>query len=107
MKCILSAIIFLLLTNFSFSQKYIKLHFKSILADAHNDILTEALTHDLSFDQGLKGKTHSDLLRMKEAGIDVQIFQYGVMVCNQILMLTLTGRLTPCMHGLQEIPLKW
>ncbi len=74
MKYILSAIIFLLITNFSFSQKYKKLHFKSILADTHNDILTEALTNNLSFDQRLKGKTHSDLSRMKEAGIDVQIF---------------------------------
>ncbi len=51
-----------------------KLHFKSILVDTHNDILTSAIDEQVSFDQPLKGKTHSDLARFKEGGVDVEIF---------------------------------
>lgn len=51
-----------------------KLHFKAIVVDTHNDILTTALDEKVSFDQPLKGKTHSDLARFKEGGVDVQIF---------------------------------
>jgi membrane dipeptidase len=51
-----------------------KLHFKSILVDTHNDILTSAIDEKVSFDQPLKGKTHSDLARFKEGGVDVEIF---------------------------------
>lgn len=74
MRFALPAIVFLLLTNSSIAQDYRKLHFKSILADTHNDILTTALDKGVSFDQNLKGKTHSDLQRMKEGGVDVQVF---------------------------------
>jgi len=74
MRFTLPAIVFLLLTNSSIAQDYRKLHFKSILADTHNDILTTALDKGVSFDQNLKGKTHSDLQRMKEGGVDVQVF---------------------------------
>lgn len=58
----------------SMAQSYKKLHFNAIVVDAHNDILTTAIEKDLSFDQSLKGKTHSDLRRFKEGGVDVQIF---------------------------------
>jgi membrane dipeptidase len=67
----------LLLLSFAplaYSQDYKQIHQKNILIDAHNDILTTALDDGLSFDQNLKGRTHSDLQRMKEAGMDVQIF---------------------------------
>lgn len=74
MKFAIPAIVFLLITNLSIAQDYRKLHFKSILADTHNDILTTALDKGVSFDQNLKGKTHSDLQRMKEGGVDVQVF---------------------------------
>jgi membrane dipeptidase len=56
------------------AQSYKKLHFKSILVDTHNDVLTEVLDKKVSFDQDLKGKTHSDLARFKEGGVDVEIF---------------------------------
>jgi len=56
------------------SQDYKEVHGKNILIDTHNDILTTALSDGVSFDQDLKGKTHSDLKRMKEAGMDVQVF---------------------------------
>ncbi len=44
------------------------------MADSHNDLLTASIEKNLSIDQDLKGKTHSDLNRFKEAGVDVQIF---------------------------------
>ena len=54
--------------------QYQKLHKKAIVVDTHNDILTTCLDDGLSFDQDLRGKTHSDLNRFKEGGVDVQVF---------------------------------
>ncbi len=51
-----------------------KIHFKSILIDTHNDIPTTAIDDGVSFDQSLKNKTHSDLERMREGGVDAQFF---------------------------------
>jgi membrane dipeptidase len=56
------------------AQSYEKLHFRSVLVDTHNDILTTAIEKNLRFDDALQGKTHSDLDRMKIGGIDVQVF---------------------------------
>ncbi len=56
------------------AQNYKKIHNKAIVIDTHNDILSTAIEKGYSFDQDLKGKTHSDLQRMKEGGVDVQIF---------------------------------
>lgn len=56
------------------AQRVPKIHFKSILIDTHNDIPETALAKGLSFDQSLKGRTHSDLQRMKEGGVDAQFF---------------------------------
>ena len=58
----------------SYGQGFKRLHKQSIVVDSHNDILTTAITKNLSFDQQLKGVTHSDLERMAEGGIDVQVF---------------------------------
>ena len=58
----------------AFSQPYKKLHFKSILIDTHNDIPTTAIDKGVSFDKNLKNKTHSDLQRMKDGGVDAQFF---------------------------------
>ncbi len=68
----LAAVLFSSLTNYS--QQARKLHFKSILIDTHNDIPTTAIDGGVSFDQSLKTKTHSDLQRMKEGGVDAQFF---------------------------------
>ncbi|HEV8080598.1 MAG TPA: dipeptidase [Chitinophagaceae bacterium] len=57
----------------TFAQ-YQKLHSKAIVVDTHNDILETCFNKGYSFDQDLSGKTHSDLKRFKEGGIDVQIF---------------------------------
>lgn len=58
----------------SIAQRAKRIHFKSILIDTHNDIPQKALDDGVSFDQSLKGKTHSDLERMKEGGVDAQFF---------------------------------
>ena len=56
------------------SAQYQKLHQKAIVVDTHNDIIETCFNKGYSFDQDLRGKTHSDLKRFKEGGIDVQIF---------------------------------
>ncbi len=56
------------------AQRAKKIHFNSILIDTHNDIPTTAIDGGVSFDQQLKTKTHSDLQRMKEGGVDAQFF---------------------------------
>ncbi|MEI9955662.1 MAG: membrane dipeptidase [Ferruginibacter sp.] len=65
---------FTVLSSCIFAQSYKKLHFQSILIDTHNDIPSKAVEKGYSFDQDLKNKTHSDLKRMKEGGVDAQLF---------------------------------
>src|SRR5262245_46914612 len=55
-------------------QSYKKIHDHAIVVDGHNDILTAGVDSAYSFDGDLSGKAQSDLQRMKEAGIDVQVF---------------------------------
>ncbi len=70
-----SLLLFILFTSATaFAQRSKKIHFKSVLIDTHNDFPEKALDKGLSFDQSLKGKTHSDLQRMKEGGVDAQFF---------------------------------
>lgn len=56
------------------AQKYKRIHFKAILVDTHNDIPSATIEKKVKFDSDLRGKTHSDLQRMREGGIDVQVF---------------------------------
>src|SRR6266487_2383581 len=72
-KFLLAASLYIF-ANSLHAQSYKKIHNKAIVVDTHNDILSTAIEKGYSFDQDLKGKTHSDLQRMKEGGIDVQIF---------------------------------
>lgn len=53
---------------------YKKIHEQATFVDTHNDILTACLEHNYRFDQDLRGKTHSDLNRFAEGGVDVQVF---------------------------------
>ena len=71
MKRLLPLLLFPLLSQ---SQSVQKLHKKAIVVDSHNDIITACIEKNVRMDQDLKGKTHSDLQRMKEGGLDVQIF---------------------------------
>jgi membrane dipeptidase len=69
----LAAAAFLAFLNV-YAQDDKKLHFKAILCDTHNDVISTCLEKGYSFDQDLTGKTHSDLNRMFKAGVDVQVF---------------------------------
>ena len=56
------------------AQDYKELHEKALVVDTHNDIPSTAIEKKVSFDQDLKGITDSDLKRMKQGGIDAQLF---------------------------------
>lgn len=56
------------------AQSYKKIHANAIVIDTHNDFISTSIDKKVSFEQSLKGVTHSDLKRMKEGGIDIQIF---------------------------------
>ncbi len=56
------------------AQSYKKLHFKSIVVDTHNDLLSKAVDDNLVIDTDLSGITHSDIDRFKIGGVDVQLF---------------------------------
>ena len=67
--------LFVFASFFVFAQpSYQKLHDEAIVTDSHNDILSVCVEKGYRFDEKLKGKTHSDLKRMREGGIDVQVF---------------------------------
>jgi membrane dipeptidase len=67
-------LILLLLPCVIHAQDYTRIHRKAVLVDSHNDILTASLEKKVSMDNDLKGRTHSDLNRFKEGGVDVQLF---------------------------------
>jgi membrane dipeptidase len=67
-------IIFLLATSRLYAQSFEKIHNDAIVVDTHNDILSQTMEKGFVFDRDLKGKTHSDLIRWKEGGVDVQFF---------------------------------
>jgi membrane dipeptidase len=62
------------ISSFAFAQKSKKLHAQAIVIDTHNDIPTTSIEKQVAFDTDLKGKTHSDLQRFKEGGVDIQVF---------------------------------
>jgi membrane dipeptidase len=65
-------------------QSYLALHEKAIVVDTHNDVLSTATIKGMDIGTDLTGKTHSDLMRFKKGGVDVQVFSifcdehYGV-----------------------------
>jgi membrane dipeptidase len=56
------------------AQSYLKIHAKAILVDTHNDFLSKAVEDHYAFDTDLRGQTYSDMARMKQGGVDVQVF---------------------------------
>lgn len=56
------------------AQAYQKLHAKATVVDTHNDVLTQSLEKNVVFDEDMKTFAHSDLRRMQQGGIDVQVF---------------------------------
>jgi membrane dipeptidase len=74
MNKIIFTCLFLCSYFFIEAQQYKKIHFNSIVIDTHNDIPTTAIDKGVSFDADLKTKTHSDLQRMQQGGVDAQFF---------------------------------
>lgn len=62
------------LDNKSDSKTFEEIHQQAIFVDTHNDILTQTMEKGFIIDHDLQGKTHSDLNRMKQGGLDVQFF---------------------------------
>lgn len=56
------------------AQRFRSMHNAAIVIDAHNDIPGLSIQKKIKFDSNLEGQTHSDLSRMKEGGVDIQIF---------------------------------
>ena len=67
-------VIVLIVSNHLIAQDYLRIHDKAILVDTHNDILEQCIGKHLSFDQNLKGKTQTDIARLKQGGVDLQLF---------------------------------
>jgi len=74
-----SLIYLLLVCKISLGQTAEKIHFNAILVDTHNDFLSKAVESHVVFDTDLKGITHSDLNRMQEGGVKVQVWS---IFCN-------------------------
>ena len=55
------------------SQSIKKLHYKAILVDTHNDVLSSSVLEGLDISNRLN-KGQSDFVRWKEGGVDVQFF---------------------------------
>ena len=71
--------IYFSLISFSFfagahAQSYKQIHADAIVVDTHNDIISACVENNYKFDSDLRGKTHTDLNRMFEGGVDVQVF---------------------------------
>jgi membrane dipeptidase len=56
-----------------FAQSYKKIHAKSVLVDTHNDVLSSGILDGIDISNRVK-EGHSDLVRWKEGGLDVQFF---------------------------------
>jgi membrane dipeptidase len=66
-----TAILTISVIHCCYGQSY---HRKAMVIDTHNDFISKTIENGFIFDQNLKGKTHSDLARMKKGGVDIQIF---------------------------------
>ncbi|HEV8286395.1 MAG TPA: dipeptidase [Chitinophagaceae bacterium] len=73
MKFFISFFFFLLLVQIAQSQSTKKLHYKAILVDTHNDVLSSTVLEGKDISHRLT-TGQSDLDRWKEGGLDVQFF---------------------------------
>ena len=69
-------IISILLSQQLFAQSYKKVHSDAIVVDSHNDILSKISEYGFILDSDLRGKTHTDLARLKEGGVDIRWMLY-------------------------------
>ncbi len=72
MKIFAMLITMLMLSSRVFPTDYKKVHQQSIVVDTHNDVLLRALKGEDISVRTMDG--HSDIVRLKEGGVDVQIF---------------------------------
>src|ERR1700746_487370 len=66
-------ILFLVLLQATNAQSTNKLHYKAVLVDTHNDVLSSSVLDGKDISHRLT-TGHSDLDRWKEGGLDVQFF---------------------------------
>lgn len=59
-------------TGLSFSKDFKKVHQRAVVVDTHNDVLLRAMEGEDISVRTTKG--HSDIVRLKEGGVDVQFF---------------------------------
>jgi membrane dipeptidase len=53
---------------------YKQVHRNAFLVDTHNDLLSSVTLEGLNIEEDLRGKSHSDLKRLKKGGVDLQVF---------------------------------
>ncbi len=63
----------LISVQIAFPQSYKKIHRKATLVDTHNDVLSSGVLDGIDISHRVK-EGHSDLVRWKEGGVDVQFF---------------------------------
>ena len=56
------------------AQEWQKIHSQAIVVDTHNDFPSIAATNGYALGMDLKGRTHTDLKRLQQGGVDVQIW---------------------------------
>src|SRR5919107_544855 len=66
-------ILFLLITSGT-SAQYQKTHRKSVVIDTHNDVLSTVVMKGMHVEDNLEGKAHTDIKRLREGGVDIQVF---------------------------------
>jgi len=64
----------LLAAGISKAQSAKKIHDNAILVDTHNDFLSKAVDAHMVFDTDLRGSTQTDLARIREGGVKVQVW---------------------------------
>jgi membrane dipeptidase len=64
----------LLLISINVDAQYQRIHRKAVLIDTHNDVLSGVIMKGLHIEDDLSGKTHTDLKRLSDGGVDVQVF---------------------------------
>lgn len=74
MKHLLFSIISLSFLTGVHAQTFKQIHADAIVVDTHNDIISACVENNYKFDTDLRGKTHSDLTRIFQGGLDVQVF---------------------------------
>jgi membrane dipeptidase len=72
--CILAPLLLSFNTHDARSQDASRLHSGAVLVDTHNDFPSASIEKRLPFDADLRGKAHSDLQRMFQGGVDLQVF---------------------------------